>query len=576
MIAMEYKKRYEEWLKNEYFDEATRQELMNISSDPKEIEDRFYQDLEFGTAGLRGKIGAGINRMNIYIIARATQGLAEYIIDQGPSFMDRGVVIAFDTRHFSREFAKRAALVLANNGVKAYLFEDIRPTPELSYAVRSLGATAGIVVTASHNPKEYNGYKVYWEEGSQILDEVAQGIMDKISKIHDFSAIKAMDEEKAIQQGLLTIIGKEMDDDYIERVKGLSLREDIDKTIKIVYSPLNGTGNVPVRRVLRERGFTGIFVVPEQENPDPDFTTVGYPNPEDIKAFAYAEALGNRVGADLLFATDPDCDRVAAMVRSDHGYIALNGNQTGALFIYYILESMKATNKLPQNGYIVKSIVTGDLGQAIAKSYGVETFETLTGFKNICGKVNELEELGEQQFIFGYEESIGYVAGAFVRDKDGVIASMLLCEAAAYYKAQGKTLLDVLEEIYQQYGYYQENLISVVLEGIEGQRRIERMMESYRAEYPMSIDQAKLIKYMDYQEQISVDILTGDSEEIDIPKSNVLKFVLEDGSWYAIRPSGTEPKIKLYMYVKGEILEEAKKKLEKMEAVIMDRLNKVE
>ncbi|QXM06583.1 phospho-sugar mutase [Crassaminicella indica] len=574
---MDYQKRYEQWVSNEYFDEKTREELMGIKDNYEEIEDRFYKDLEFGTAGLRGKIGAGTNRMNVYIIARATQGLADFIVQKGKEYMDRGVVIAYDSRHFSKEFAKKTALVLAGNDIKVYLFEDLRPTPELSFAVRKLNTASGIVITASHNPKEYNGYKVYWEEGSQILEDMASAITENINRIEDFSMIKEADEEEAIKKGLLQTIGQEIDDAYIEKVKGLSLRDDVDKEINIVYTPLNGTGNIPVRRVLKERGFKNVVVVPEQEKPDPDFTTVGYPNPEDVKAFKYAQKLGKSNGADLLIATDPDCDRVAAMVKGEKDeYIALNGNQMGAILIQYILEAKEEKKTLKENSYIVKSIVTGDLGKAIAKSYGVKTYEALTGFKNICGIVNELEKQGDHFFVFGYEESIGYVAGTFVRDKDAVISSMLLCEAAAYYKKQGKTLLDVLEDIYKKYGYYQEKLISLVLEGIEGKNRIDRMMKAYRDTYPTEIDGRKLAKYIDYQKQIAFDFLKDKEENIEIPVANVLKFIFDDHSWYAIRPSGTEPKIKIYLYTKGDNLESSQEKLKVMEKIIMKRLEEVE
>lgn len=574
---MDYKKRYEEWLSNEYFDEETKKELMAIQDDEEEIKDRFYRYLEFGTAGLRGKIGAGTNRMNKYIIAQATQGLADFIVEKGREYMERGVAIAYDSRRFSREFAKQAALVLAGNGIKAYLFEDLRPTPELSFAVRRLHTAAGIVITASHNPKEYNGYKVYWEEGSQILSDIASAIEKNIEKIKDFSTIKTAEEQTAFHQGLLRMIGREIDDEYMEKVKELALRDDIDKSIKIVYTPFNGTGNIPVRRVLKERGFTHVTVVPEQENPDPDFTTVGYPNPEDTKAFAYAERLGKAVGAELLLATDPDCDRVACMVKGrDGNFVPLNGNQTGALLIEYMLSSMKEKGILQKNGYIVKSIVTGDLGKAIARSYGVETYETLTGFKNICGKVNELERKGGYQFIFGYEESIGYVAGSFVRDKDGVISSMLLCEAAAYYRSQGKTLLDVLDEIYRIHGYYAEKLISLTLEGIEGQKRIERMMREYRKNYPVEIQGRKLIRYLDYERGMALDLVDQKEDALDTPVSDVLKYLFDDGSWYAVRPSGTEPKIKIYIYSKAATKDEAWKKIEDFEKMIMRQLEKVD
>ena len=571
---MTYIKKYEEWLNNEYFDEKTREELRTISKDTKEIQDRFYMDLEFGTAGLRGKLGAGLNRMNLYIISRATQGLADYIKGYGKEYMDRGVAIAYDCRHFSEEFAARAAQVLAGNGIKAYLFEQLRPTPELSYAVRTLHTASGIVVTASHNPREYNGYKVYWEDGAQILSSVAKGITQKIQSITDFSLIEVMDMNEAKEKGLIVMLGKAMDDEYTEKVLELAIRDDIDKDIKIVYTPLNGTGNMPVRRVLKERGFTNIIVVPEQENPDPDFTTVGYPNPEDVKAFKYAQMLGKKEGAELLIATDPDCDRLAIMVKGGSGeYVAFNGNQTGAILIKYIIEGMKEKETLPSNAAIVKSLVTGDLGRAIAKKYGVETFEVLTGFKNICEKINDFKrDNNSHEFIFGYEESIGYVAGTFVRDKDAVIASMLLCEAAAYYKSKGKTLINILDEIYEEFGYYRENLISLVLEGIEGQERISRMMKEYRKDYLKTIGSAKLTKFIDYEAEKSYDIASGKEEPSGIEKSNVLKFYFDDGSWYAVRPSGTEPKIKIYMYSKGETLELGEQKLVEMKDVIIAKL----
>lgn len=573
---MDYMKVYEEWLNNDYFDEETREELRGLKGNTKEIEDRFYRSLEFGTAGLRGKIAAGTNRMNKYIIAQVTQGLANFIVENGKEAMNRGVAIAYDCRHYSDLFAKTAALVLAANGIKAYLFEGLRPTPELSYTVRRLNTISGIVVTASHNPRDYNGYKVYWEDGAQILSSIANPITENINNIKDFNEIKLISEEEAKAKGLLVILGKEIDDEYIEKVKSLSLREDIDKDINIVYTPLNGTGNVPVRRVLSERGFKNIYVVPEQENPDPDFTTVGYPNPEDVKAFKYAEALGKKVNAELLISTDPDCDRLAIMVKDNNGeYLAFNGNQTGAILIKYIVEGMKDTGNLPKNPFIVKSVVTGDLGKAIAAKYGVETYDALTGFKNICGKANELERDSKGKFIFGYEESIGYVAGDFVKDKDGVISSMLLCEAAAYYKSIGKTLIDVLNEVYEEFGYYRENLISLVLEGIEGQGRIARMMKVYREEFPKVLGDAKLTKYVDLEIGKVWDLVSGEEKDSDIPKSDVLKFYLDDGSWYAVRPSGTEPKIKIYMYSKGKTLEESQNKLKVMEEVIMGKLHSV-
>ncbi|MBU5269124.1 phospho-sugar mutase [Clostridium cochlearium] len=573
---MDYMKVYNEWLNNDYFDNATREELRSIEDNPKEIEDRFYKNLEFGTAGLRGKIAAGTNRMNKYIIAKVTQGLAKFIIKQGKEAMDRGVAIAYDCRHYSDVFAKTAALVLAANGIKAYLFEDLRPTPELSYTVRKLNTISGIVVTASHNPKDYNGYKVYWEDGAQILDKIAIPITEEINNIKDFKEIKFISEEEALEKGFLNIIGKEIDDEYIDKVKSLSIRDDIDKNIKIVYTPLNGTGNIPVRRVLKERGFTNVVVVPEQENPDPDFTTVGYPNPEDIKAFEYAKRLGEKEGADLLLATDPDCDRLAVMARNKEGeFTALNGNQTGAVLIKYLVESKVEKGTLPEKPMIIKSVVTGDMGKVIGEKYGVTTFESLTGFKNICGKEMEMNKKG-YNFIFGYEESIGYTAGDFVKDKDAVIAAMFLCEAAAYYKTQGKTLIDVLNEIYKEFGYYREKLISLILEGVEGQKRIGRMMDVYRKEFPKVIGDVKLVKYIDINEGKEINLISGEEKPIEFPKSNVLKFILEDGSWYAVRPSGTEPKIKIYLYSKGSTLKDSENKLKIMEKTIMEKLNSVE
>lgn len=570
-------KKYHEWLNNEYFDEETKRELMEIQDDEDEIQDRFYKELAFGTAGLRGKIGAGTNRMNKYMISTATQGLAEVIKKRGKEAMDRGVAIAYDVRHFSDTFAKTAALVLAQNGIKAYLFEGIRPTPELSYAIMKLNTISGIVVTASHNPREYNGYKVYWEEGAQILSNIADDITNEISNIKDYSDVKTMNEKEALDKGLLIMIGKKIDDSYTEMVKKQSLRDDIDKDIKVVYTPLNGTGNIPIRRVLKERGFKNIIVVPEQENPDPDFTTVGYPNPEDLNSFKYAIELGKKENADILIATDPDCDRVRCMIRDNNGeYEALNGNQIGAILIRYILEARHEKNNIPHNGVIVKSIVTGDLGKAVAKDYGVATKETLTGFKNICGKGIEYEKNNEYQFLFGYEESIGYVYGTEVRDKDAVSASMLICEAAAYYKTQGKTLLDILEELFNKYGYYSEKLFSIVLEGLAGQERIQRMMKDYRKNYLREIKGSNLAQFIDFLDESSLNVLTGEKEPIDIPKQNAMKFVLDDESWYAIRPSGTEPKIKLYIYSKGCSLEEAKGKIRYIEEEVMKKLDSIE
>ncbi len=559
---MEYKNKYNQWLNDEYFDSGTREELKSLT-DEDEIQDRFYTDLKFGTAGLRGKIGAGTNRMNIYTVSLASQGLAQTIISKGQEAMNRGVAIAYDVRHYSAEFAEIAARVLAANGIKAYLFDDIRATPVLSYTVRRLNCISGIVVTASHNPKDYNGYKVYWEEGSQILDDIADEILGEIDKI-SFNDIKSMDLDEAIQKGLIKIIGKEIDDEYISELLKMSINEDVDKDIKIVYSPLNGTGNIPVRRILRERGFTNIIVVPEQENPDSDFTTVGYPNPEDTKAFEYSARLGEKEGAEILIATDPDCDRVAMAVNNGNGYTFLNGNQTGALLINYILTQRHEKGDLPKNAAIAKSIVTGDLGKAIGDKYGVKMFETLTGFKNICALPNQWDTTKEYELIFGYEESIGYVYGTLVRDKDAVVSSMMVAEMAAYYKKQGISLLQVLEDLYSEYGYYNEKLISIVLEGLEGQQLIGRIMKDIRNNPIKEIGSMKLEKTIDYL-----------YDKTDAGVSDVLKYYMDDGSWYAIRPSGTEPKIKLYMYTKGSSKEDSINKINEIEKSVRSRMESV-
>ena len=562
---MNYKERYNNWLENDYFDAKTREELLTII-DENEIEDRFYQDLKFGTAGLRGKIGAGTNRMNKYTVSMATQGLAQTIIKHGQEAMDRGVAIAYDVREFSDEFAEIAARVLAANGIKVYLFDGIRTTPVLSFTVRRLKTISGIVVTASHNPREYNGYKVYWEDGAQILDIIANDVMGEIDSIKDFSDIKLMDLDTALENGLITYIGKEIDDEYNQIIVDMAINEDIDKDVRVVYTPLNGTGNIPVRRVLKDRGFTNIFVVPEQENPDFNFTTVGYPNPEDPKAFDYAVRYGKEKNADILIATDPDCDRIAMMIKDNNGeYVFLNGNQTGALIVHYILSQRAAKGNLPENSAIVKSIVTGDLGRVIAKKYGVETFETLTGFKYICEKANEFEETGEHTFIMGYEESIGYTYGTHVRDKDAVVTSMIIVEMAAFYKKQNKSILDVLEAIYNEFGYYNEKLISIVLEGLEGSKRIGRMMDYFRENPIQELGDMKLERKIDYLMDN-----TGNS------KSDVLKYYLNDGSWYAIRPSGTEPKIKLYIYSKGKDKEESGAKLETIENAVREKMDTIE
>jgi len=568
----DYMLEYNKWLESPYIDEATKEELRKIADNEEEIKERFMFDLEFGTAGLRGKIGAGNNRMNVYTVSKATQGLAQYILDRGEEYAKRGVVIAYDVRRMSKEFARITAQVLAGNGVQVYLFDDIRPTPVLSYSVRHLKTASGIVITASHNPPEYNGYKVYWEYGSQIMDDIAEPIEENIRKIEDFGKIKKMEFDEAIQKGLIKIIGKEIDEAYFEKVLSLSLCDDVDKNIGVVYTPLHGTGGRFVNYVLNKRGFTNYFIVPEQLEPNGEFPTVSYPNPEDLKAFELALKYAKERDADLILATDPDADRNAVMVKHNGEYLPLNGNQTGALLIEYILSQRNAKGILPKNGIIIKSIVTGNLGKMIAKQYGVETFETLTGFKNICGLENDLED--RYSFQFGYEESIGYVTGNFVRDKDGVMMSMLISEMAGYYKKQGKTLIDVLEGLYKKFGYYMEDNFSLIYEGIKGMEKIKRIMDVFRKKYLKEIGTLELVEYTDYNERKVYDKNGKEIGKVEphIAQSNVLKFVLSDGSWYAIRPSGTEPKLKVYIYSVDRVKAEATKKLSIIKDAILKKV----
>ena len=545
---MDYMKKYQEWLDSDFIDAETKEELKSLESNKEEIQDRFYQDLKFGTAGLRGKIGAGTNRMNKYTVALATQGLAQTIIDHGKEAMEKGVAISYDVRHKSDEFAKITAEVLAANGIKVYTYDQITPTPVLSYTIRHLGTISGVMITASHNPREYNGYKAYWDEGAQILDDIANEILENISKVGDVSNVKSMDFDKAVEEGLITILDYSIVDKYMQDVLDLTIEdENIDKDINVVYSPLNGCGNKLVRRILDERGFKNIHIVKEQENPDPDFTTVGYPNPEDPKAFKYAIELGNKVDADILIATDPDADRVAVEVKNkEGGYTFLSGNETGSLLTYYILSRLSEKGKLPENGAIVKSIVSTDLPEKIADKFGVAHFNVLTGFKNIYAKANEWDKTGEYQYIFGFEDAIGYSYGDNVRDKDAISSSMMVIEMAAYYKAQGKTLLDVQKEIYEEFGYHAQNLNSVVLEGLDGQKLIARIMEEFRANPIEEINGIKLESITDYL-----------NDETGLEKQNCLGYKLEDGSWYILRPSGTEPKIKLYIYSSADTSEKA-------------------
>ena len=542
---MSYYERYNKWITDAAFDEETRKELMAIKGNDKDIEDRFYKDLEFGTGGLRGVIGAGTNRMNKYTVGRATQGLANYIIKK--RLENPSVVIAYDSRRFSYEFAIEAARVLNSNGIIAYVFNELRPTPELSFAVRELRATAGIVITASHNPPQYNGYKVYWSDGGQVVSPIAEELIAEANSIQDFSEIKCMDECYISNKGLLRFLGKEMDDRYIGKVRGLALNSDVVKEVGddfgIIYTPLHGAGNIPVRRALKETGFNKVTVVPEQELPDQDFRTVKFPNPEEHEAFTLAIELAGKQSADIIIGTDPDCDRVGVVVKNTQGeYVVLTGNQTGALLVDYILGSMQKQGRLNERSTIINTIVTGKLGAKIAESYNVGTISVLTGFKYIAEKIKEFENTG-REFIFGYEESYGYLAGTFVRDKDAVITSMLICEMAACYKKKGMTLYEGLMNLYSKYGYYKESLSSITFKGKEGMEEMVRLIDGLRSNPPGEVNGIKVTEVRDYLDY---------NGTITLPKENVLQFILEDKSWFCIRPSGTEPKLKIYFSVTGE------------------------
>ena len=562
---MDAKKRYEEWLENPYFDQETKEELKKIADNEKEIQDRFYRDLEFGTGGLRGVIGAGTNRVNIYTVRKATQGLANYILKEHTE--EKGVAIAFDSRNMSPEFAGEAALCLAANGIKAYIFPSLRPTPMLSFALRELGCTAGIVVTASHNPPEYNGYKVYWEDGAQITSPRDRQIIEEVSRVTDYADVKTMDLEEAQKAGLYQIIGPEMDDKFTEALKALVLRPEIleqeAKNLKIVYTPLHGTGNLPVRRILEELGFTQVYVVKEQELPDGDFPTVSYPNPEDKNAFRLALELAKEKDADLVLATDPDADRLGIYAKDTESgeYKSFTGNMSGTLVLEYILSQRKALGTLPENGAVVTTVVSGKMAKEIAKDYGMELIETLTGFKYIGEQIKFFEETQDHTYVFGYEESYGCLVGTHARDKDAVSAVMALCEAAAYYKHQGITLCQQMERLFEKYGYYQEDLCTVTLKGQEGAEKIQAMMEQIRSAVPQTIGGFQVLRFRDYREQKIRDCVTKEETPSGLPKSNVLYFELEDNAWCCIRPSGTEPKIKFYMGVKGADSADAEEKL---------------
>ncbi len=571
---MDYKEVYEQWLANPYFDEATKEELKKIASDENEIKERFYMDLEFGTAGLRGIIGAGTNRMNIYVVRRATQGLANYIdkVDKKA----QGVAIAYDSRHMSPEFAQEAALCLAANGIKAYIFETLRPTPELSFAVRHLGCVAGINVTASHNPPEYNGYKVYWEDGAQITPPHDSGIMGEVKAISDWNTVKTMDKAEAEKAGLFQVIGKEVDDAYIAELKKQVIHMDAieaeGKNLKIVYTPLHGTGNVPARRILKELGFENVYVVKEQELPDGDFPTVSYPNPEAAEAFELGLKLAKEVDADLVLATDPDADRLGVRVKDKNGeYHDLTGNMSGCLLANYEISQRKAVNgSLPADGALIKTIVTTNLADAIAKGYGVNLIEVLTGFKFIGQQILGFENSGKGTYLFGFEESYGCLIGTYARDKDAIVATMALCEAAAYYKTQGKTLWDAMIEMYDQFGYYKDAIQAVTMKGIEGLAKIQEIMNSLRANPPKEFAGHQVTAVRDYKADTIKDLATGEVKPTGLPNSNVLYYELTDDAWVCVRPSGTEPKVKFYYGVKGSSLEDADEKSEIMGKAVLD------
>lgn len=576
---MGYKEMYQEWLNNPYFDEATKAELRSIAADEKEIEERFYMDLEFGTAGLRGVIGAGTNRMNVYTVRKATQGLANYIA--AVNGQAKGVAIAYDSRRMSPEFADEAALCLAANGIKAYVFESLRPTPELSYAVRKLGCIAGINITASHNPPEYNGYKVYWEDGAQITPPHDKGIMDEVKKVTDYATVKTMDKDAAKAAGLYQTIGADIDDSYIAELKSLVLHQDsidaVGKDLKIVYSPLHGTGNIPVRRVLKELGFENVYVVPEQELPDGEFPTVSYPNPEAAEAFELGLKLGKEVDADLILATDPDADRLGVYVKDSKTdeYHSLTGNMSGCLIGDYVISQRKEKEGLPKDGAFIKSIVSTNMADAIAKYYGIQLVEVLTGFKFIGQKILEFETKGNGTYLFGMEESYGCLTGTYARDKDAVVASMTLCEAAAYYKTKNMTLWDAMIEMYERYGYYKDDVQAITLKGIEGLEKIQKIMDTLRENTPSEIGGYQVVSARDYKQDTIKNMATGEVSATGLPSSNVLYYDLTDDAWMCVRPSGTEPKVKFYYGVKGTSLADADEKSEKLGKEVLAMIDKM-
>ena len=571
---MNYLEEYKKWCESPEFDEETKKELLAIKDDEKEIEDRFYKELEFGTAGLRGIIGAGTNRMNKYTVGKATQGLANYILEQGTE--KKGVAISYDSRKMSKEFSMQTALILCANGIKTYLFESLRPVPELSFAIRELQCTAGIMITASHNPPKYNGYKVYWDDGAQIVAPRDKDIIAKVRAVESFSEIKQMSEEEAKNKGLLNFVGKEMDDQYIEKLKSLILNPEIvkeqGKKLKVVYTPLHGTGNMVAERLLKEIGIENLYVVPEQKEPDGNFPTVDYPNPEDPKAFKLALELAKKEDADVVLATDPDADRLGIFAKDTKTgeYKNYTGNMSALLIAEYRISQMQEKGILPKNGMMITTIVSSNLTKAIGEYYGLEVFEVLTGFKNIGAVMRKAEENKDKEYVFGFEESYGCLIGDYARDKDGIAAVMALCEAACYYQSKGMTLWDQMIAIYEKYGYYKETQVSIVREGAEGAEEIKQIMTNTRNKDIEKIGDYKVLTFKDIDKDYVKNMITGEESKSGLPKSNVLYYELEDNNWCCIRPSGTEPKIKLYMGVKGKTDEEASKKLEDLKQAMLD------
>ena len=570
---MNYLEEYKKWCESPEFDEETKKELLSIKDDEKEIEDRFYKELEFGTAGIRGVIGAGTNRMNKYTVGKATQGLANYILEQGTQ--DKGVAISYDSRRMSKEFSLLTALILNANGIKTYLFENLRPVPELSFTVRKLKCTAGVMITASHNPPKYNGYKVYWDDGAQIVEPRDKEIIAKVRAVESFSEIKEISKEEAIEKGLFNVIGTEMDDEYISVLKSKILNPEIvkeqGKKLKVVYTPLHGTGNTIAGRLFKEIGMENVYVVPEQKDPDGEFPTVSYPNPEDKAAFKLALELAKKEDADVVLATDPDADRLGIFAKDAKTgeYMEYTGNMSALLIAEYRIEQMKEKGILPEDGMFITTIVSSDLAKAIAKYYNLECVEVLTGFKNIGRIMRQEEEKNGMKYVFGFEESYGCLIGDYARDKDGIAAVMALCEAACYYASKGKTLWDAMEDIYKKYGYYKEAQVSIVMEGAEGAEKIQEMMTNMRNTPVEKIGEYKVLTFKDVEKDYVKDMVTGEESKTGLPKSNVLYYALEDSNWCCVRPSGTEPKIKLYMGVKGTSDEDAAKKLEALKEAMV-------